>query len=108
MIVDFTGVTAIVTRLAIAIFLIAAGVTVAELLEFEFEEPAFLFHIAVQVILLVPTVTTVLTAVVTELQLQPPNEYPPREKPLSVGVVKVWPFDFSVSVGVVPEPPLRL
>ncbi len=71
---DFTGVVAIVTRLAIAIFLITAGVTGAGVLEFELEEPEFLFQIAVQVMLLVPTVTTVFAAVVTELQLQPPNE----------------------------------
>jgi hypothetical protein len=73
-IVDFTGVVAMVTRLAIATFLIAAGVTGAELLALEFEGPAFLFQIAVQIMLLVPTVTTVLAAVVTELQLHPPNE----------------------------------
>ncbi len=68
-----TGVVAIVTSVATAIFFTTAGVTGAGLLEFEFEEPEFLFQIAVQVILLVPTVTTVFAAVVTELQLQPAN-----------------------------------
>jgi hypothetical protein len=86
-IVDFTGVVAIVTNFAVAVRLITAGV--AGVLLFAGEELAFLLQIAVQVKLLVPTVTTVLIAVVTELQLHPPNENPPRENPLSDGVVKV-------------------
>ena len=73
---------------------------------FELLDPLTLVQIATQVMLLVPTVTTVLTAVVTELQLQPPKENPEREKFEFVGVVKVWPFDFADSVGVVPNPPL--
>ena len=66
----------------------------------------FLFQIATQVRLLVPTVTTTLIPVVTELQLQPEREYPLLENPLLVGVVKVCPLDLADSVGVVPEPPL--
>ena len=72
-IVLFTGVVAIVTNLAIAIFLITAGVTGALLTAAALEFP-FLFHIAVHTMLLVPTVTVTFSAFVTELQLQPPNE----------------------------------
>lgn len=69
---DLTGVVAIVTNFAVAIFLTGAGVAGELLLAgVEFE---FLFQIAVQTILLVPTVTETFSPLVTELQLQPPNE----------------------------------
>jgi hypothetical protein len=76
--VVFTGVVAIVTRDAIAIFLITAGVTGAGLvfllLLFVGGGVLFWLQIATHVILLVPTVTTAFIPVVTELQLQPLNE----------------------------------
>ncbi len=102
--VVFTGVVAIVTKDAIAIFFTTAGFAGSLLLEFGDDE--LRVQIATQVMLLLPTVTATLIPVVTESQLQPDNEKPLRENPLLVGVIKVCPLDLGDSVGVVPEPPL--
>jgi hypothetical protein len=103
--VVFTGVVAIVTKDAIAIFFTTAGFA-GSLLLLGFGDDELRVQIATHVMLAVPTVTTTLSPVVTELQLQPDNENPLRENPLLVGVVKVCPLDLGDSVGVVPEPPL--
>ena len=102
--VVLTGVVAIVTRDAIAIFFTMAGFAGSLLLGFGDDE--LRVQIATHVMLAVPTVTTTLSPVVAELQLQPDNENPLRENPLLVGVVNVCPLDLGDSVGVVPEPPL--
>jgi len=80
-----TGVVEIVTNETSAFLTFFTGA-----FEFELLLPGeFKVHCATQVMLEVPTVTTTFTPVVTELQLHPPNVYPERENPLSVGVVKV-------------------
>ena len=91
-----------VTNVTVAVFFTIAGVTKSGPFASD-----FLLQMARQRIFVPPTVTSVFSSWLTELQLHPAKLYPPRENPPEVAVVNVSPVALGLSVGVVPSPRLR-